>query len=324
MSPTLSDLSEPAPPPGPADWNDDGVQIYRKLIPDDLIKAYEEEWISACGGPAFGFGTGRAEWTVRDAAGAACLTDTGPEILTLEAAEPGGWPDCTPYMRHPALRRICTHPAIAAALEALLGEPAGVHLNLTGWVSTERDWHQDGYLNPPEVGDYYAAVWVALGDIHLDSGPFQYIPGSHRWHRLLRERFEPHLDLGDPQWPKHSEDILSPLVDDVVQNDRCPGCLPGSGVATINCEACLGEGCWPHEVISYTPSKGDVLFWHPRLYHRGSRANVPGAYRPALIAHYSGIYHHSAMPPAVQNLEIGVGPDEAGWLFPLASSGPVR
>jgi ectoine hydroxylase-related dioxygenase (phytanoyl-CoA dioxygenase family) len=299
---TLHDLSEPAPPPGPADWNDDGVQIYRRMIPDDLIKAYEEEWIDACGGPHFGFAHGEVD---------------GRPLMILEAEEPGGWPDCTPYMRHPALMDIVTNQAIAEALQALLGEPAGVHLNLTGWVSTERNWHQDGYLNPPEVGDYYAAVWIALGDVHPDSGPFQYVPGSHRWHRLLRDRFAPHLDLGDPQWPKHSEDILAPLIDDVVQNGRCPWCLPGSGVTTINCDRCVGEGRWPHAVVSYTPSKGDVLLWHPRLYHRGSRANVPGAYRPALIAHYSGIWHRPDMPGAVQR-------GDAGWYFPLGGSQPVR
>jgi hypothetical protein len=291
MSPTLSDLSEPAPPPGPADWNDDGVVILKRLIPDDLIKTYEDEWIDANGGPDFGFGTGRACWSIKNAAGETCSENIGPEILTLEAAEPGGWPDVAPYMRHDALREICTHELIANTLEALIGEPAGVHLNLTGWVSTERDWHQDGYLNPPEVGDRYAAVWIALGDIHPDSGPFQYIPGSHRWHRLLRDRFAPYLDMSDPQWPKRSEEILSPLIDQE---------LAARGV----------------EPVSYLPAKGDVLFWHPRLYHRGSPANVPGAYRPALIAHYSGIHHHSAMPRAERH--------GGGWLFPIETRQPAR
>jgi hypothetical protein len=270
---TLAELSEPVPDPGPADWNEDGVVILRRLIPDLLIERYQQVWVDDNGGPEFGFG-----------AASACLT--------LEAERPGGWPDVAPYMRHAAVLNLFTFPLLAGALSALIGEPAGLHLNLTGWVSTERDWHQDGYLNPLEVGDSYAAVWVALGHIHADSGPFQYVPGSHRWHRLVRERFAPHLDLSHPQWPKRSEEILSPLVE-----------------AEIEARGATVE--------SYLPQKGDVLIWHPRLYHRGSRANVPGAYRPAAIAHYSGIHHHSAMPEPARQVP------GAGWFFPLHTDQPV-
>lgn len=301
---SVSDLSVPAPPPGPADWNADGVVILRRLIPDDLIAAYMAEWCEANAGPDMGFSVRHRADGVED----------GDGILALNAAQPGGWPDCTPYMRHPALRAICTHPLLARALEALLGEPAGVHLNLTGWVSTERDWHQDGYLNPPEVGDYYAAVWIALGSIHPDAGPFQYIPGSHRWHRLVREKFAPYLDLDDPQWPKHSEQILSPMIERLIEDGSRPSDTPVEPLERV-----LDPSRRPATVETYLPSKGDVLIWHPRLYHRGSKANVPGAYRPALIAHYSGIDHRPDMPPAAR--ERG---SEDGWYFPLGGTQPVR
>jgi hypothetical protein len=276
----LADLSEPAPPPGPQDWNDDGVVIIRNLIPDNLIAAYRAEWSNANGLRGFGL---RAR------------LDRGPKDrlpLVLNAARPGGFPDCTPYMRHPALQLLCCYMPLAVELERLLGEPAGVHLNLTGWVSTERNWHQDGYLNPDEVGDHYAAVWIALADIHPDSGPFQYIPGSHRWHRLVREKFADVVDLTDPAWPKHSEDVLTPLIEAEIERRGA-------------------------EVESYLPKRGDVLIWHPRLYHRGSRAKVSGAYRPALIAHMSGIYHRPDMPASVQH-------EAGGWFFPITSRQPVR
>ena len=45
-----------------------------------------------------------------------------------------------------------------------------LHLALTGWISTQRDWHQDDYLNPPFVANWYAAVWMALDDISAESG----------------------------------------------------------------------------------------------------------------------------------------------------------
>lgn len=283
---TLEDLSEPAPDPGPLDWNDDGVVILPGLVPDTVINAYCTEWWKANGFDHLDYLDGSTE-----AVGYETANEYGG-LWGLNATRPGGWPDCTPYMRHEALHDlVCGHP-IANELYGLLGEPAGVHLNLTGWVSTERNWHQDTYLNPPHVGDYYAAAWIALGDIHPDSGPFQYIPGSHRWHRLTRSRIAAAgiVDMSDPTWPKQTEEVLTPLVEAEIERRGA-------------------------EVVTYLPKRGDVLIWHGRLYHRGSKANVPGAYRPALIAHYSGINHRQDMPTALTH--------GGGWYFPIQESGPV-
>jgi ectoine hydroxylase-related dioxygenase (phytanoyl-CoA dioxygenase family) len=192
-------------------------------------------------------------------------------------------------MRHPEILNLVA--PLAPVLEGLIGEPAGMHLNLTGWVSTQRDWHQDSYLNEPEVGDYYAAVWVALGDVHPDSGPFQYVPGSHRWPQVTRNLIGRFVDLGDPQWPKYSEAFLSSMFTEEIQRQEA-------------------------QPITYLPEMGDVLVWHGRLLHRGSIPRLPGAYRPGFIAHFSGINHRSMMPDAVPYAG-------GGWFFPIAESGPV-
>jgi ectoine hydroxylase-related dioxygenase (phytanoyl-CoA dioxygenase family) len=291
MGLTLEDLSEPAPDPGPADWNDQGVIVLRGVLDPVMVADYMAEWRDANG------------WQTLTPAFAG---DDGIDPLCRLVADlPGGWDDCTPYMRHPALMALCCQAPIAEALEAAIGEPAGVHLNLTGMVSTQRNWHQDGYLNPPEVGDHYAAVWMALDNIHHQAGPFQYIPGSHRWHRLLREKIGQFVDLNDPAWPKASEDILTPLVEAVLDGQQQLTVEPGHPLPLIP------------EVRTYLPDAGDVLLWHPRLYHRGSEPLVRDAFRPALIAHYSGINHRGDMPTPEQH-PLG------GWYYPIASSGPVR
>lgn len=153
---TLADASVPAPPPSAADWNDDGVVVLPGFLPDDLLDAYEDEWRAV-----HGYG-----WP---------------------AARPGGWSDCTPYMRHDALRRLLCDHRLAAVLDA--------------------------------------------------------------------------------------------------------------------------------DVVTHLPNRGDVLVWHGRLLHRGSRAVVPGAYRPALIAHYSGIRHREDMPLALRH-------EAGGWFFPI-NGGPA-
>jgi len=227
-------------------WRRDGVVVKPGLIPPDLVDAY-------C--------------RVREA-----------------YPDPRGWRCPTPYMHLPEIRAICLHPPLMALLRSLLGEEMFLHLNLTGWISTERNWHQDDYLNPPFVVGWYVAVWFALDDIHPDSGPFEYVPGSHRWPLLRRERVLASLTRrereirdrksGAHYWPMLAERVTTPAI-----------------TAKIR-----GEG---HEVRSFLGRKGDVLVWHARLMHRGSPPRSTRLLRKALIGHYSAVGHRPDMPELV-------------------------
>lgn len=251
MEHNFKNLTVRPPLPGPADWNETGVVILPDFIPENILQAYEECWERE------------------------------------NADRPGGWPDCTPYRRHTELFNLCTYGPLGDELKHLIGEPAAVHLNLTPWISTERDWHQDSYLNPPHVGDYYAAVWVSLEQINPESGPFQYVPGSHRWRQVTRAKILNALppEQRDHRWPKYSEQVLTPIFTQEIKNANA-------------------------QIITHLPNRGDVLIWHGRLLHRGSPAEVKGAQRKAIIAHYSGINHRPDMPQARQS-------PNGGWYFPI-------
>lgn len=254
-----AELTIPAPEPGPADWNDDGFVIKKSFIPEELMQEYEACWID-----------NNAEYV------------DGNFTMT----RPGGWPDCTPYRRHPEVMNILTYKGLADTMEELIGEPAAVHLNLTGWVTTTRDWHQDTYLNPPHVGDYYVAIWIALETINPNSGPFQLVPGSHRWPTVTQEKILQALpeEQRDYRWPRFSEDVLTPIFTHEIQKRGA-------------------------EILTYLPERGDVLFWHGRLLHRGSKPNDSTIPRRSLIAHYSGINHRQDMPKALKHND--------GWYFPI-------
>lgn len=231
------------------DWLEDGLVILPDAIDSDALDRYEVEWMGD------------------------------------NAGRPTGWPCDTPYTHEPTLAGICMGASQCA--EMIIGEPMGLHLNLSGWRSTTRNWHQDGYLNPDTTADHYAAVWFALDDIHPDSGPFQYVPGSHREFGVIRQDLM--LDaLGtttaNTSWPRDSEAILTPLFEQAIDERGM-------------------------EVRSFEAKRGDVLIWHPRLLHRGSVPNNPDLERRALIAHYSGIHHRPDMPTAERH--------GAGWYFPL-------
>lgn len=194
---------------------------------------------------------------------------------------PGGWSSPTPYEHVAELRQVCLYPPLRAMLRELIGEEMMLHLNLTGWVSTERNWHQDDYLNPGTVNSWYAAVWIALDTIDPDSGPFEYVPGSHRWPLLRGEKVRARMTdaeraasvgtAGFDTWPKVTERFVVPAIETEIRR---------RGVAA---RQFLGR-------------KGDVLIWHGRLMHRGTRPARTDLQRRALIAHYSGVSHRPDMP----------------------------
>lgn len=218
-----------------ATWNRDGVLIFKDFMPAELIDNY-------C--------------ALRERSGVD-LTGWGP----------------VPYMYFDEIKEICLYAPLMRLLRRLTGTDMGLHLNLTGWISTERSWHQDDYLNPAHVNSWYLATWLALDDISPDSGPFEYIPGSHRWplvrQSLVRKRLTKEERAGD--WVKRSERILDGAFEQQIQESGLP-------------------------VQQFLGRKGDLLVWHARLAHRGSPPRVPGTLRKAIISHYSALNRRRDMP----------------------------
>jgi hypothetical protein len=207
---------------------------------------------------------------------------TEPYIARRAAhPNPAGWLIATPYMHIPELRDLALYPPLMEMMHHLIGEEMLLHLCLSGWVSSQRGWHQDDYLNPPFVNSWYAAVWIALGDIHPDSGPFEYIRGSHKWPLLRGEKVRQHLtkeeterrapDTGINHWERYAERFVSPAIDAEIAARK-------------------------ETITPFIAKRGDVLIWHGRLMHRGSLPNVPGMERRSLICHYSGVNHRQDMP----------------------------
>jgi ectoine hydroxylase-related dioxygenase (phytanoyl-CoA dioxygenase family) len=182
---------------------------------------------------------------------------------------PGGWPSPTPYLDVREMRDLALYPPLMSQMRELIGEPMVLHLCLTGWVSTERGWHQDDYLNPPFVNSWYAAVWMALDDIHPDSGPFEYVPGSHRWPLIRGDKVRAQMsskEAKSPIWPQTSETFVVPAIDAEIERRGA-------------------------KARAFVAERGDVLIWHGRLMHRGSKPNKPGMLRRSLISHYTGVTH---------------------------------
>lgn len=224
-------------------WRDNGYLILKNFIPHSLIDAYCARYEK----------------------------DNGKN-------SPVGYKIGTPYMEVDEIKDLSLYAPLMDILSGLIGEPMAMNLNLCNWISTERNWHQDDYLNPPEVNGHYLACWFALDDIHHDSGAFEFVPASHKWPVIdgekVRALLEPH-EQSDPDWPR----ICERFLDEVFENE-------------IEKRGAKVEG-WTDA------KKGDVLIWHAWLAHRGSKPKTPDLLRKSLITHYSGINHRPDMQPPV-------------------------
>lgn len=203
-----------------------------------------------------------------------------------------GYLSNTPYVNIAEIKDLCLYVPLTDVLKSLIGEDMGMSLNLTNWVSTERNWHQDDYLNPSHVNGHYLAVWIALDDIHPDSGPFEFVPGSHKWPVMRQELVkaqvpEPHRST--PDWPWYAEQFLNGVFENEIEKR-------GAKVEK-----------WD------TAKKGDVLIWHSWLAHRGSKPKNPDLLRKSMICHYSGIKHRKDMQPPIL-YENGIS---KGYFFPF-------
>lgn len=181
------------------------------------------------------------------------------------------FPDFVPYLHYDVIKRMFCSPAVNCLINDLVGEELGLHFNLTPFVSTERGWHQDEYLNPPDTYGRYVAIWIAVDDVPESSGPFEFVRGSHKLPTVCKDKVMPYLkaqyqagDLNRQDWSGHSSMFVNPAYFLKFAGDR-------------------------HPVTKFLGKKGDVLIWHSRLIHRGSPPTSPESIRPGIIGHYSPI-----------------------------------
>ena len=188
---------------------------------------------------------------------------------TLKLGAHGKFPDYTPYVDYEVLKKICCSEKLHSILCELHGEHMGVRFNLSPLASTERGWHQDAYLDD-EYSIPRCAAWIALDNVPMDCGPFEYVPGSHRWNTLSRSKVNSFI-TEELRWPKNHpgwSTISEAFVD--------PACIE---------EIKKKQG----EIKPFLAKKGDVLIWHGRLLHRGAPPINKDAIRPGLITHYSSV-----------------------------------
>lgn len=154
--------------------------------------------------------------------------------------------------------RMLHNAEMARIVSLLLGVKAAPFQTIIGHKSSEQLQHSDSiHMTTYPVG-YLAANWIAFEDIHPDSGPLIYHPGSHKLPYLFSD------ELGIAPDPDYSQYHRSyePAIQKIIVDNALPS-------------------------KTFLPKKGDALIWHANLLHGGTRLNGSAhPSRKALVCHY--------------------------------------
>ena len=160
-------------------------------------------------------------------------------------------------------------------ISILLGAAALPFQTISGHKSSHQLEHSDAIHMTTYPLGYLAATWTAFEDIHPNSGPLVYYPGTHRLPYVLSDtlNIEP---TNTGKAPYHEK--YEPEIQKIIKK----------------------SGVKPHYFMA---KKGDVLIWHANLIHGGSQCKGnENLSRKALVCHFfaegAQCYHDLAAAPS--------------------------
>jgi phytanoyl-CoA hydroxylase len=155
-------------------------------------------------------------------------------------------------------KRVMTHRHIVTFLQAALAPELTAFQSLIFKYSSQQPTHQDFPWVTSNIPSHLAAAWIPCEDVHADSGPLFYYPGSHKI---------PKFNFGRTGILKTDSSLFNP--------DQF--------------SAYLDKTCQEHGIEKKVLliKKGDILIWHGGLAHGGSNINNPSMTRKSYVCHYS-------------------------------------
>ena len=153
------------------------------------------------------------------------------------------------------------HPRLLEISELLFGRPTRPFQTITSHKGTEQGAHSDSIHMTTRPPGYLLAAWIACQDIHSDSGPLVYYPGSHRLPYVLGRDVEiSHEEFAERQHEVYHE-RYEPRIRELISEHHL-------------------------ERREFLAGKGDVLVWHANLLHGGGVRRDLQRSRKSLVCHY--------------------------------------
>lgn len=164
-----------------------------------------------------------------------------------------------------AARAIGLDPGVMRILDFLFGAKACVYTSLYFEHGTQQPLHRDLPFFETFPRNYFMGVWVALEDIHPDSGPLMYVPRAHRF-------------ACDPAAIHAEVAAQYPGLDTPELLDRCE---------RLYNRRVMDQAAAIAAPVPVILRKGDVAFWHPAAPHGGSPARDLTLTRRSIVFHCS-------------------------------------
>lgn len=158
------------------------------------------------------------------------------------------------YLYDPRVLDLLYSDKLYAILAELLEGTPLLFNGLNMAHGTEQRMHIDTFYMPPRTFGKMVATWLALEDIHPDSGPLSYYPKSNQ---IPAYKFS-HGGI----WAVQDE---MPAFDAYYDKELASRGLKSDG---------------------FCPRKGDVFIWHAQLYHGGGKINNRELTRQSMVNHF--------------------------------------
>jgi ectoine hydroxylase-related dioxygenase (phytanoyl-CoA dioxygenase family) len=190
--------------------------------------------------------------------------------------------------------RLSLAKPIMDFLRAIFLAPPVPMQSLTFLKGSQQRTHIDyPYVKQQRRLPFMAASWIALEDIHPDSGPLAYFPGAHK------------IEVsGFFDWGNGS---IIPSAEGIRKSGNEFSDFLETRLANLS-----------YDPRVFLPKKGDVFIWHANLPHLGTPVADPSRTRKSYVTHYTGLFDFPIrwLPSPKDDMNCGVSSD-GGNIFEL-------
>lgn len=161
------------------------------------------------------------------------------------------------HRRDSSVRRVFRNRELLRLARLIFQHRAIPASSITFARGSTQGLHQDMAVFHVHPRNFLAGCWIACEDIAPDSGPLVYCPGSHR-----------------SEW--------FPEFDNYPQTNL----RTATAATTQRYYNWVSKESERFERKRFLAQKGDVLFWHPMLFHGGDPIQRADSTRRSLVIHY--------------------------------------
>jgi len=194
-----------------------------------------------------------------------------PEVAGADDPYPGRF--LNPHKKVPEFCRVLKHPGLLHWIGVLMEREPKPLQTIASHKGSQQGVHSDSIHMTTYPLGYLSAAWIACEDIHPDSGPLVFYPGSHR----LPFVFSKDVGISEADFQRDGyrsyQEKYEPYILRIIQE----------------------HGLEPRY---FQARKGDVLIWHANLLHGGSARRDLRWSRKAIVCHFfvkgAFVYHDLA------------------------------